>query len=272
MSERRARGRAGRARSRASGRDDRPGGRQRRAHVLPRRYVRGIERPDRRGVAQRVRLGLAPLGRARCRPAGAAQPGARRAGHRQRRRTGSRTRPSAATSRPLATSILSTVRGNGYGALGGSSMAAPYVTGLVGYLLADDPSLSLADVRRPRAGMGRPSPRRPARRTSRGRCPTDESRQRRRRAGRLRPRPRTRSGRGGWDVELDACDATADGRARRRATPGSVDGELVGSTRECMLPLAAGARSGSYSVTLTVTAPRRRAASRSPRPWRSRTC
>lgn len=44
--------------------------------------------------------------------------------------------------------IHSTVLNHGYGTMGGSSMAAPYVTGLISYLLADNPSLSIADVRK----------------------------------------------------------------------------------------------------------------------------
>ncbi len=43
--------------------------------------------------------------------------------------------------------VRSTVPGDGYGLMSGTSMAAPHVTGLVGYLLAVDPSLTHAQVR-----------------------------------------------------------------------------------------------------------------------------
>lgn len=42
--------------------------------------------------------------------------------------------------------VLSTISGNGYGPKSGTSMAAPYVTGLIGYLLALDPALSNEQV------------------------------------------------------------------------------------------------------------------------------
>lgn len=43
--------------------------------------------------------------------------------------------------------IRSTLPGNAYGLMSGTSMAAPHVTGLVGYLLAVDPTLTHAEVR-----------------------------------------------------------------------------------------------------------------------------
>ncbi len=44
-------------------------------------------------------------------------------------------------------SVLSTVLGNQYGTMSGTSMAAPHVTGLIGYLLEYDPSLTAKQVR-----------------------------------------------------------------------------------------------------------------------------
>ncbi|MEX1253326.1 MAG: flexitail domain-containing putative surface protein [Dehalococcoidia bacterium] len=43
--------------------------------------------------------------------------------------------------------ILSDVLGNGYGVMSGTSMAAPHVTGLISYLLAYDPSLTIPQVK-----------------------------------------------------------------------------------------------------------------------------
>jgi hypothetical protein len=44
------------------------------------------------------------------------------------------------------TDILSTIPGNTYGVKSGTSMAAPHVTGLIGYMLTVDPLLTLAEV------------------------------------------------------------------------------------------------------------------------------
>lgn len=145
--------------------------------------------------------------------------------------------------------ILSTVLGNGYGLKGGSSMAAPYVTGLIGYLLADDPSLSIADVRRLVLGWagGRPPggaadftwsmPDR-MNRDSDGDGMVDYPT-----AGDLDP--------SGWDVELDACAASAGGKPVGTYT-WRVDGTLVDSTGECVLHWKA-PRQDTYSVELTLT-------------------
>lgn len=45
------------------------------------------------------------------------------------------------------TGILSTITGDAYGLKTGTSQAAPHVAGLVGYLLAVDPTLTLAEIR-----------------------------------------------------------------------------------------------------------------------------
>lgn len=45
------------------------------------------------------------------------------------------------------TGIWSTITGNSYGSMNGTSMATPHVTGLIGYLAALDPTLEPADIR-----------------------------------------------------------------------------------------------------------------------------
>ena len=148
--------------------------------------------------------------------------------------------------------ILSTVLGDGYASMGGSSMAAPYVTGLVGYLLADDPSLSVADVRRRVIEWANPRPG-----TSGGADFTWSMPDRTNRdvAGdgmvdyltdRWEIDP------AGFNVDLDACGASVDGKAVGTYT-WSVDGAEVGSTADCRFRWRP-EHEGTYAVTLTATA------------------
>ncbi|HET6549056.1 MAG TPA: S8 family serine peptidase, partial [Solirubrobacter sp.] len=148
--------------------------------------------------------------------------------------------------------ILSTVLGQGYDVMGGTSMAAPYVTGLIGYLLADDPSLTIEEVRRLVLGWGAG---RPADGTGADFTWSMPDRTNRDvtgdgmvdyRTDRSEIEPIR------WDVDLDACDATVNGKpvGTYRWT---VDGEVVGETGECMFRWRPW-NEGTYSVTLTATA------------------
>ena len=144
--------------------------------------------------------------------------------------------------------ILSTGLDDGYVKLGGTSMAAPQVTALAGLLLADNPSLSAADVRRRILDWadGRPTSGQPldftwtmADRMNRDAngdklvdyAPIGHS---------LTPEK--------FAVDLDACDAGVDNKAIGTYT-WSVDGTVVGSTADCRFRWRAPGE-GTYTVTL----------------------
>ncbi len=146
--------------------------------------------------------------------------------------------------------ILSTVLDDEYGVLGGSSMAAPQVTALVGMLLADDPSLTLTQVRRrvlDWAGA------RPSQGQIDFKWSMPEKMNRDVNADGVVDYPRSKVliAPTNYQVDLDACDASANGKVPATFT-WKVDGQEVGSTSDCVFRWRPAAE-GTYSVELTVT-------------------
>lgn len=148
--------------------------------------------------------------------------------------------------------ILSTDDDGDYEVLGGSSMAAPQVTGLIGLMLADDPAMSLASIRRrvldwatPGTGTGTPAdftwsmPDRTNRDDN-----ADGMVDYRTTNDQVRPAE--------LNVDLDACGSEPAPGKHAGTYTWKVGGTEIATTPDCRYRWKPKAE-GTYSVTLTVT-------------------
>ena len=130
--------------------------------------------------------------------------------------------------------VLSTVTGGGYAEMGGSSMAAPQVTALIGMLLADQPTLSIAELRRRVLEWGK---------ARTGAKPLDFSyemvdRQNRDDNGDAIVDPVTGKDQvetTGYKVDLDACDTTLPSGRTVGTYTWRAKGEVIGDGPDCRL-------------------------------------
>jgi Ca2+-binding RTX toxin-like protein/Tol biopolymer transport system component len=149
--------------------------------------------------------------------------------------------------------ITSTGIGDGYIKFSGTSMAAPHVTALIGYLLAHDPSLTIPEVRERIRSWGAAAP---ATRTPNfdwsmpDRFGLDIDLTPDGVVDTIRPveiEPDS------WRVDFDACGSrTANGKPAVRYA-WAIGGKQVGASNDCKFRHDFAAQ-GTYNVTLSVTA------------------
>jgi uncharacterized protein YkwD/plastocyanin len=148
--------------------------------------------------------------------------------------------------------VLSTVTSDSYAQKVGTSMAAPHVTAVVGMLLAENPSMSLAEIRRRIVAFATPGTPRTDGQLFDWRVPDRMNRDDL--GDGLVDYPLASADvNAPYPVDFDACGALAGDKAAARFV-WSVDGAVVAETGECRYRHVFNAE-GQHAVTLTVHGP-----------------